>query len=195
MEPAELRVVQVAQQLGAAGLQASKAYNDAQESLDLHLVLTPARLGTTEGTSESLEALTRLSELTSAHKEVFAKFVTMASEHLASAVSELPADLRAEYRDGMVSSINWNLAAQGDVYKDREEWIVAAVGICKLVEFHRESITFTNDGVLFRNDDTLEAFERLVATADRIHHREVARTNERLARLARSTAILSASRS
>lgn len=195
MEPSELRVLQLAQQVGAAGLQASKAYNDAQASLDLHLVLTPARLATTEGTSESLESLARLSELTSAHKEMFARFVTVAMEHFTAALAELPEDRMAEYRDGAAIAVTRNLSAQGDFYKNREEWIAAAAGICRLVESHRQSMTFKKEGMVFSDDEELAAFERLVAEADRLHHLEVAATNERLARLAKSMAVLSAAKS
>ena len=184
--------MQFAQQVGAVGLQASKAYNDAQASLDLHLVLTPARLATAEGTDASLQVLARLSELTSAHRDMFAKFVTAAVEHLTAAVGELPTDRAAEYRDGMAASINWNLNAQADFYRNREEWIAAATGICELVQSHRGSITFTDDGVVFSNDEALRAFESLVSAADRIHHLEVEAANERLARLTRSMATLGA---
>ncbi len=195
MEPSELRVSELAQQIGAAGLQASKAYNDAQASLDLHSVLTPARLATTEGTGESLESLARLTQLTSAHKDMFAKFVTVAMGHFTAALAELPEDRAAEYRDGAAVTVNRHLNAQGDFYKNREEWIAAAVDICRLVESHRETITFTKEGLVFSEDDVLANFERLVAEADRIHHLEVAATNERLARLAKSMAVLSAAKS
>jgi hypothetical protein len=194
VKPTELRVLQLAQRVGAAGMQASKAYNDAQVSLDLHLVLTPVRLATTEGTSESLAALARLSNLTSAHKEMFSKFVAMAMEHFTAALAELTEDRAAEYRDGAAFSVNSSLKAQGEFYKNREAWIAAAVGICNLVESRRESITFMEDGLRFSDNDALEAFERLVAEADRIHSLEVAATNERLVRLARSMAIVSATK-
>lgn len=192
MEPAELRVVQIARQVSAVAMQASKAYNEAQASLDLSLVLTSQRLKTYEGTQSSIESLQRLSELTTAHEEMFKKLVALAVGQLTAAVGELPPERAAEYRDGMASALNRSLSAQGEFYRDRAEWIAAALGLCELVKTHRETITFAEDGLFFNEEDSRTAFRQLATTINRIHEREVANARERLGRLAESMAILNA---
>jgi len=182
--------VQIAQQIAAAGLRASNAYNEAQAALDLQRVLTPGRWESAQGTAESLTTLSRLSALTTAHKEMFAKFVTTAMSQLTAAINELPEDRAAQFRDGMARSVNWQLAAQADFYQGREEWIAAAVAICELIDSHRDEITFGEGGVVFANNEARASFDALADIVNRVHRQEVERTAERVARLSAFTAAL-----
>ena len=191
MTSSESRLIELAQQIGAVGMQAAKAYNEAQANLKLEQVLTPERLSTDTGTGESLATLDALSALNSSHKKMFQKFVTAAVAQLTTVLAEVPEERATALRDGMIRSLNWNLDAQAMFYARREEWIVVATSICQLIESRRHSIAFTRDGLEFESDDDLGQFSRLVAQADEIHQLEVAQTAERLARLAKSMAILS----
>jgi hypothetical protein len=190
LDPAESRVVQLARQIAAAGLRASKAYNEAQAALDLDRVLTPVRWASRDGTAQSLTTLARLSALTVAHKEMFARFVTTAMGQLAAAAGELPENRAAQFRDEMVRAVNGQFAAQTDFYQGREEWIAAAIAICELIDSHRDGITFTETGLIFAADDVRSTFDALARTVNRIHRQEVEKTTERVARLSAFMAAL-----
>ena len=190
MTPNEGHLIQLAKQIGAIGLQAANAYNEAQARLNLELVITLARLETTDGTNDSLATLAKLTELNIAHKDAYATFMTAAVGQLATASAELPGSLADEYRDGIVNSVNWNLAAQAKFYTLREEWIEKAVAICHLVESRRSSISFGASTITFNDDADLASFQALVARVDEIHELEVCQAAERMARLSKSIATL-----
>lgn len=190
MHSIETHLVQLAQQIGSVGIQGANAYNAAQAELGLDAVLAQLSLATAEGTSRSLETLSRLSKLNVAHRQIFEKFMTAAVAQLSAVLAEIPEERAAELRGGMVCSINWNLKAQGEFYVNRDRWITAASAICRLVEEHRESIVFTEEGVVFDNDEILKRFSQLVSTVDEIHALEVKQTAERLSRLSASMAVL-----
>lgn len=190
MHPVEPRLVQLTQQIGSAGIQGANAYNAAQAELGLDAVLAQPSLATAEGISRSLKTLSCLSELNVAHRQMFEKFMTAAIAQLSAVLAEIPEERAAELREGMIRSINWNLKAQGEFYVNRDRWITAASAMCRLVEEHRESIAFTEEGVVFDNDEILERFSQLVSTVDEIHALEVKQTAERLSRLSASMAVL-----
>jgi hypothetical protein len=190
MDAAEIRIIHLAQQIAQVGAQGAKAYNDAQAELRLEWVLAPIRLGSVEGTRESLAALERLSQVTAAHKEMFAKFSAAATAQLLAAIKELPADRAQEYQASIASSINWNMEAQARFYAQRSEWITVAIRICQLVDIHRRAIEFREGELLFSDDAALEEFVGLVSRADELHQLEVAQTAQRIARLSQSLAVL-----
>ena len=134
--------------------------------------------------------MAKLSALTVAHKEMFVKFMTSAIGQLTAAVDELPADRAARFRDEMVYSVNAHLAAQTDFYQAREEWITAAGAICELMNSHRDSITFTEAGLIFAGDDVRARFDALASSVDRIHRQEVEKAAERVSRWSASMAAL-----
>lgn len=190
MDAAETRIIHLAQQIAQLGAQGAKAYNDAQAELQLEWVLAPIRLSSVEGTRESLAALERLSELTAAHKEMFAKFTAAATAQLLAAIQELPTDRAQEYQASIASSINRNLEAQARFYGQRSEWTATATRICQLVDIHRPAIEFREGELLFSDDAVLEEFVGLVSRADELHQLEVAQSAERVARLSQSLAVL-----
>ena len=146
--------------------------------------------GTTKGTNASLATLAKLTELNGAHKAAYANFMTAAVGQLATASAELPGSLAAEYRDGIVNSVNWNLAAQAKFYIHREEWIEKAVAICHLVEARRGSISFAASTITFDDAADLATFQTLVARVEEIHELEVRQAAERMARLSKSLVTL-----
>lgn len=187
-------IIQLAQQIAMAGAQGAKAYNDAQAALRLELVLTPDRLGSEEGTLESLAALDRLLELNAAHKEMFTKFMTAAIGKMLAAIGELHEVQAEQYRTGLLASVNRQMDAQSRFYVQRDEWIATARRICELVNTHRAAIEFRDGELLFFEDGTLEAFLALVARADELHRLEVEQTAMRLSRLSQSIQMLNAAK-
>ena len=191
MHSVDPRFLQLVQQIGAIGIQGANSYNAAQAELKLDTVLSQASLATAAGTHESLKTLNRLSQLNVAHKKMFATFMTTAVSQLSAVLAELPEEHAADLRDGMVSSINWNLKAQSEFYVNRDKWIEAASTICLLVERHRASIAFSEEGISFDRKKTLQRFTDLVSIADEIHVLEVKQTAERMSRLSASMAVFS----
>lgn len=187
-------IIQLAQQIAVAGAQGAKAYNDAQAELRLELVLTPGRLGSVDGTHESLTALGRLAELNAAHKEMFGRFMTAAIGQMVAAIGALPEDQAQQHRTGMLASVNWQMDAQSRFYAQRDEWIATARRICELVDIHRTAIELRDGELLFFEDDALESFLDLVARADELHRLEVEQTAVRLSRLSQSIQVLDAAR-
>jgi uncharacterized protein with PhoU and TrkA domain len=190
MDPAETRLTQLSLQIGMAGMQAAKAYQEAQNALNLEQVLTPQRFAHSDGVRQSLATLDDLSRLNAAHKEMFTRFITSAVEQMTTALAELPAERAREHRDGLVRSINWNLDAQSTFYRQRDEWISAASALCHLVDENRESITVEDDALMFNDDDLLERFTQLASRVDELHRLEVAQQSERMARLGASLTTL-----
>jgi hypothetical protein len=92
----------------------------------------------------------------------------------------------------MVESINRNLAGQGEFYAGRERWVAAASELCSMVETRRNSIEFTENGLVFASDEDFDRFNELVSAADEVHRSEVAQMNERTSRIAQSMAMLGA---
>jgi hypothetical protein len=190
MESNEARFIQLAQQIGLMGVKASNAYNEAQASLELDQVLTVGRLSNSDGVGASLDTLEWLAALTSAHREAFAKFMTGAVSQLTAVLAEIPEQRAEAIRKSLVKSVNWNLNAQKIFYDQREKWIATAREICRLVESRRESISFSEDGLTFDNEQDLEQFTHLASTADHLHQLEVAQMAERLGRLKESLSVL-----
>lgn len=167
-------------------MHAAQAFNNEQAKLQLDQVLSQGRLATLHGTNQSLAVLEQLVVLTRAHKEAFNKLVIATSSELATALADMPVHLREEYRAKFIETVNWQLNAQSGFYINREKWIAAAFGICKLIESRRQTATFSENGVDFANDEDLVHFSSLLAIIEETHNVEVAQLNERLIRLASS---------
>ena len=82
-------------------------------------MLTEHRLCSADGTRLSVSTLSQLHRLTAAHKEVYSKVVLAATAELASALVDMPTEMRDERQVGLVSSINWRLNAQAEFYANR----------------------------------------------------------------------------
>jgi hypothetical protein len=190
MHQAEADLIEVSKRVVAIAMQAAQAYNAEQSKLQLELVLSQDRLSSTNGTSESQQALERLRELTSAHKAAFEQFILASSSALTKPLSELPEDLRHQYRERLVSSVNWHLSAQSNFYLNRERWIAAATDICSLVEARRATSQFTEQGVVFAEDRDFDAFQGLLEVIEETHQAEVTQLRERLDRIATSASTL-----
>ena len=128
--------------------------------------------------------------LTAAHKEVYSKVVLAATAELASALVDMPTEMRDERQVGLVSSINWRLNAQAEFYANRERWLDAAEEICFLIESRRETYSFSANGVDLSDDDDLARFSELLNIIQATHEAEVTALQERLARLSRSAAVV-----
>ena len=190
MHQAEVELAEVAKRLVAVSMQAAQAHNIEQSKLQLDLVLSQERLSSTKGTDESLKVLEQLKELTSAHKVAFEKIVLASSAAMSKPLSELPEDLRNEYRERLVATVNWHLSAQSDFYVNRERWITAAKDICSLIEARRSTCQFGEQGIVFADDQDFDAFEALLGVIEETHQLEIARLNERLSRIASSASVL-----
>ncbi|MNN05709.1 hypothetical protein D3C81_1184770 [compost metagenome] len=190
MHVTELRFIELAKRHALVGMQAAKALNDRQEQLQLERVLSQERLASPEGTVQSRAALEQLSEFMHTHKSAFEQLALACSTELAAALDELPEHRQAEYRAGVIASINAQLEAQSLLYRNRERWITAAMEICQLIDACRDTVVFADDSMGFANEDDLERFQSLFAIIEEVHQFEVAQLNERSQRLAQSLAIL-----
>lgn len=191
MQPETAKFIEIAKRSAIVGMHAAQAYNAQQSKLQLELVLSPDRLSTEDGTRLSLAALEQLTALTAAHKAAFEHMVLASASELTAALADLPQSQQEEYRTGLVSSINWHLAAQASFYKHRERWIVAARELCELVDGRRATATFGDDGcVSFADDADVERFQLLMEVIEEVHQTEVESMNERLDRLAKAATVL-----
>lgn len=191
MQAETAKFIEIAKRSAIVGMHAAQAYHAEQAKLQLELVLSPGRLVSPEGTQLSLAALEQLAALTSAHRAAFEHVVLSASSELAGALGDLPTNLQEEYRTGLVRSVNWQLAAQGSFYRNRERWIVAAREICELVDGRRDTSSFSDDGMVsFADDADFERFQSLMEVIEEVHQSEVESMNERMDRLAKSASVL-----
>lgn len=190
MHQAEAELIEVAKRLVAVSMQAAQAYNAAQAKLELDSVLSQERLSSTKGTDQSIAVLEQLEELTSAHKVAFEKIVLASSAAMSKPLSELPEDLRDEYRARLVATVNWHLSAQNEFYMNRQRWITAARDICSLIEARRTTSQFGEQGIVFAEDQDFDTFQDLLGVIEETHQLEVARMSERLSRIASSASIL-----
>jgi hypothetical protein len=190
MHQTEAELIEVAKRLVTVSMQAAQAYNAAQTKLELNLVLSQERLSSTKGTEHSITVLEQLEELTSAHKVAFETIVLASSAAMSKPLSELPEDLRDEYRARLVATVNWHLSAQNEFYTNRQRWITAARDICSLVEARRATSQFGEQGIVFAEDRDFDTFQVLLGVIEETHHLEVTRMGERLKRIANSASIL-----
>lgn len=190
MHVTELRFIELAKRHALVGMQAAKALNDKQDQLQLELLLSQERLASPEGTAQSRTALEQLSEFMHTHKTAYEQLALACSTELAAALDELPEHRQAEYRAGVIASINEQLEAQSLLYRNRERWIVAAMAICQLIDACRDAVVFAEDGMGFVNEEDLERCQSLFAIIEEVHQCEVVQLSERSQRLVKSLAIL-----
>jgi hypothetical protein len=96
------------------------------------------------------------------HKATYSKFMLAASGEWTSAIAELPQEVQSERRAGMTSQLNWHINVQAEFYANRERWLDAAEGICRLIDSARASCTFSEAGVDFASGDDLARFAELM---------------------------------
>lgn len=190
MSSTESQYVELGKRYLLVALQATKAFNDAQAALHLDTVLKRQRLGTPEGTAESLDALRQALAVTLEHKESFRQIVQTATAEFAAIIAAMPENQRAAYQQKFEESVNWQLRAQTLFYPNRERWIAAATEICRLIEDRRHTTHFGSEGVGFANDEDVEKFSSLLAVIDETHQFEVAQVKQRSERFAQAVAIL-----
>jgi uncharacterized protein YukE len=171
-------------------MQVSKAYHQKQAELALDKVLMQDRLSTPDGTRESLAVLEALRELTVTHQQAYQKIMVAFAGEMARALEDLPEAIRDAERDRIVPMLEWQFTAQREFYENRARWIAAAEAVCRLVEQRRATLTFTDDGVLFQDDDDLDRFQALMTSLDEMHQHEVEQLAQRLERMKRSAAAL-----
>jgi len=191
MDSLELDVLKISRQLFAVAAQAVAAYEQAQHQLDLAHVLDAHRLISPEGIAQSRQTLEQISALTAQHKEYFAKFIAVSTEQLLAAVNELPEDRRQSISEGLVRSINYNLAEQSRFYAGRERWVAAGLGIFNLAEEHAGQIWIEQGELVFRTSALLEAVQALSEEMEQVHQAEVALQEERQAHIAQAMARMS----
>jgi hypothetical protein len=190
MTPTEARLLDIGRRYAALGTQAAQAFNDAQATLQLELVLSLQRLSTSEGTALSLQALDEFRRLLAAHKEAFRQLAVGCATEFASALAEAPEHERDANSQALVDTVNWHLDAQREFYENRERWIKAAVSICSLIESRRATTTFSESGIRFAKKADRKQFSRLVRVIAETHRRELEQMAERRDRLARAAAAL-----
>ena len=190
MHVTELRFIELAKHHALVGMQAAKALNDRQDQLQLERVLSPERLASPEGTAQSRAVLEQFGEFMHTHKSAFEQLALACCAELAAALDELPEQRQAEYRAGVMASINEQLEAQSLLYRNRERWIAAAMAICNLIDTCRDAVVFADDSMGFANAEELQRFEALFAVIEEVHQLEVAQLHERSQRLAQSLAVL-----
>jgi hypothetical protein len=190
MDPAEVALARISQQLALAAMQAAVAYNQAQSQLDLARVLDEDRLTSVEGAAQSRKTVAELSALTAQHKEMFSRYLTGATAQLLAAASQITEERRAEFIQGLMASINSNLVAQAKFYEGRERWITAVSLALDLADQHQGDICLEDGTLVFASDDLLEKFQSLVAEMDQVREEEIALFQERQARIAAAAARL-----
>lgn len=190
MHSAEAQFIEVAKRYAVVGMQVTQAFEAETAALRVDLILTQERLSTSAGTKASLAALEALAELTARHKTAFMQVVVASAAALRDVLSELPEQKQVEHGAGIVASVNWQLAAQGEFYDNRGRWIDAAKALCNLVEDRRPTARFLPEGVVFADEADYETFQSLLAVVDEVHHREVQLMTERVERIATSASIL-----
>ncbi len=173
-----------------AAVQISNAYNAEQARLEVNDVLMPARLATSEGAAQSLATIEQLRSLTLVHKEAFGRFIVDFARDMNAALEKLPETQRAEQQNGLLASLNRQLALQGSFYANRHRWLDAAAGMFKLVDDHREMISFTSAGIEIEDDELLDRFNALAAVVEKIHHIETAALQERMECIRQGMAVL-----
>lgn len=183
-------LLQIAQRYAQLGMQVAKAFHQKQAELELDEVLRQERLSTADGTEESLAVLEVLRELTQTHQQAYQKIMVAFAGEMARALEALPEAVRDAERDRIVPLLEWQFTAQREFYENRERWIAAAEAVCELIDDRRPTLTFTDDGVLFRDDEDLERFQGLMTTLDELHQREVEQVEQRVERMKRSAAVL-----
>lgn len=171
-------------------MQTAQAYHQEQAGLKLDLVLSQARLSTTEGTHESQRMIAHLRQLTEAHKQAYKLVVLNAASEITAAIAEMPSEKQSKHHTGLVTSVNWQLQAQAHFYATREKWIDAAEEICELIASKRETCTFSDAGVNFEEDADLLRFSELLGVIEHAHLTEVEALRERLERLAQTLSAL-----
>ncbi len=192
IDSAQGHLILVLRHYANAAVQFSNVYNSEQAKLDLERVLTPERLKSSEGTATSLAVLGQLRALTDAHKTAHGQYIVAFARDTSAAIEQLPPPQRDAERSGTIVSLNRQLALQSDFYQNRERWIDTAEAICRLVDGVRETARFTEDEIIFDDDDDYDTFAALLATVDEIHHLEVAAMQERMACIQRAMAVLAA---
>lgn len=192
MDPTELHLARLSQQMALAAAQAALAYHQAQAGLDLAQVLSAERLTSEDGRAESRKIIAALAELTSRHKHAFSNFLTHATSQLVAATAELPAEKRDWLAQRFLGSVNWNLAVQSKFYEGRERWIAAAAQVLGLADQHDDELWLEDGTLVFACDTLLDEFSALVAVMDKVHEEEVVMFAERQARIAAAAARLGA---
>lgn len=190
MDPAEIELARISQQLILAAMQAAVAYNQAQGQLDLARVLDEDRLISVEGIARSRKTVAELSVLTAQHKEMFARYLTGATAHLVAAANQVAEERRAEFTQGLMASINWNLMTQAKFYEGRERWMTAVSLALDLADQHQGDIWLEDGTLVFASDELLEKLQSLVAEMDKVREEETALFQERQARIVAAAARL-----
>jgi hypothetical protein len=190
MHPTEIHFLEVSKRLAMVGVQVAQAYNQEQAKLNLDAVLSPDRLSSEEGTTESIETLETLRELTQAHKDAYDQFMLTAMSELRAVLEAMPPDIQLEHKSHLASSVNWQLAAQAEFYANRATWIGAAEAICNLIQSRRATCVFTDAGVDFVDDVDLIQFSRLLEKIEETHQVEVSAFQERVSRLNKALSVI-----
>ena len=185
----EAKLIEIGKRYAAIGIHVSNAYAAEQARLQLDLVLSRERLSSEEGTRESLAAISRIAELTKAHKDAFLKILAASSSENAAVLSDLPDAEKSERLAKLAETLNWHLASQSALYCAREQWIDAATKICNLVQSCRGTAVI-GETVLFANDEELDEFELKMSRIEDAHQKEVCLMNEKIDRLSKSLSIL-----
>jgi hypothetical protein len=189
MSESEAKLIEIGRRYAAIDIQISNAYAAEQAKLQLEIVLTRERLSSEVGTIKSLAAISRIADLTKAHKELFQKVLAAFFSENAGVLAELPEDQKNEQLSGLAETLNWHLRSQSDFYDAREQWIDAAIKICNLIQSCRNTAVF-GEAVQFANDEEFDEFERQMARIEDAHQREVTLMNEKVERLTKSLAVL-----
>jgi hypothetical protein len=190
MTTADTHLIEVAKRYATLSIQVSKAYDAEQSKLDLDATLSYDRLSSSAGTQESLGAIERLAVLTEKHKAAVEKVFLACATDLTQALSELPEEKRAEYRDGILKTLHGQLAAQSLFYESRGKWIEAARGICRLIEDQRETARFVGETVVFAEDAENGRFEELMDAVEDAHKVEMEHMKQLLERFSQSATFL-----
>lgn len=184
MDPADIDLARLSQQVAMVGIQAARAYNEAQSQLDLANVLAPERLPSAAGWAASRQTLSDIAALTTRHKEMFSKFITGATAQLMAGAEQLTETRRAAFQESLAGIVNRNLGAQSRFYEGRERWIAAAQRAIDLAQAHEGEIWIEDGGLVFATEVLLAEFSAVVAVMDEIHEAEVAEMGARQAHIA-----------
>jgi len=190
MNPIDAQLVDIARDFIAQAVRLNTDYERAQNSLELDRVLAPQNLSEPAGTAQSLETLTRFEAITQSHQDMFKQLGLRLGARIAHLVAALESQERLARQAELMNSINELITGQAAFYTNRARWVEAARAICVLINAHRATSTFGEEGVRFAEADTLDRFEALLETIEQTHRTEVIALEQRVATIARSLDVL-----
>jgi hypothetical protein len=176
------RLAQVVTQMQHAALPVIQAYVDRQAELQLDQVLSEARLSSDAGLLASLDALDRFEQLIAENHATWQRIILELTRQVTAVLADFPEDERDETVNGMLASLQEQLAAQHRSLAARADWIDAGRIICRLVQRGR-ALEPDATVPVFATDADIDELHRQLARIQAAAEIERVLQEQRLARI------------